>query len=182
DPSKWIFLHGYAAATDRMVTERADLSRSRAMEAALEAALAMAGRKASEIGLYDLYSCFPCAVLIAAEVLGLDWRTTPCTVTGGLPFFGGAGNNYSMHAIAAMVDKLRKAPGEYGLVLANGGFLSKEAVGIYSTTPVEHWQAQTTDTKVLAGADAPPPLLAKSTEAIIDSYTVTWRKGRPSRG
>jgi acetyl-CoA C-acetyltransferase len=182
DPAKWIFLHGYAAAADRPVTERADLSRSRAMAEALEAALSMAGKNACEIALYDLYSCFPCAVLIAAEALGIDWRATPCTVTGGLPFFGGAGNNYSMHAIATMADRLRQAPGEYGLILANGGFLSKEAVGIYSATPVEQWRAQSIGTKGLPCADAPPRLLATSTEAIIDSYTVTWSKGRPSRG
>ncbi|WP_422059632.1 enoyl-CoA hydratase-related protein [Sphingopyxis sp.] len=183
DPAKWIYLHGYAAYKDRLVTERPDLSRSLAMEKALQGALSMAGKSVAQINQFDLYSCFPCAVLLAAEALGIDWRRTPCTVTGGLPFFGGAGNNYSMHAIATMAERLRAAPDEYGLVLANGGFLSKEAVGIYSATPVEGWRPREKDA-VQAGIDAAPaPVrLSESTEAVIDSYTVTWKKGRPSRG
>ena len=40
-----------------------------------------------------------------------------------------------MHAIAAMAGKVRGKPGSYGLVTANGGYLSKHATGIYSTTP-----------------------------------------------
>lgn len=56
-------------------------------------------------------------------------------MTGGLPFFGGPGNNRSMRAIATMVSLLRARPGGYGLVTANGGLLSRHATGIYSTTP-----------------------------------------------
>lgn len=183
DPAKWIFLHGYSAIKDRLVSERADLSRSRAMETALEGALEMAGKSTGDIAHFDLYSCFPCAVLLAAEALGVDWRTTPCTVTGGLPFFGGAGNNYSMHAIATMVERLRAAPEDFGLVLANGGFLSKEAVGVYSAVPPEAWRPKPGDGRQAEIDAAPaPPLLSETTEATIDSYTVTWKKGRPSRG
>jgi hypothetical protein len=102
----------------------------------------------------------------------------PCTVTGGLPFFGGAGNNYSMHAIATMAERLRASPGQFGLVLANGGFLSKEAAGVYSTEPVERWQPRRDDGGQRAIDNAPAPtLLAETTDAVIDSYTVTWKKG-----
>ena len=34
------------------------------------------------------------------------------TVTGGLPYFGGAGNNYVMHSIVTMMQKLRAKPGQ----------------------------------------------------------------------
>lgn len=183
DPAKWVYLHGYAAVKDRPVMERPDLSRSRAIEAALQGALDMAGKTVPGIDQLDLYSCFPCAVLLAAEALGVDWRHTRCTVTGGLPFFGGAGNNYSMHAIATMVERLRASPGEFGLVLANGGFLSKEAAGVYSTEPVERWQPRRDDGGQRDIDDAlAPALLAETTDAVIDSYTVTWKKGQPSRG
>ena len=182
DRSNWVFLHGHAAARDRLVTEREDLSRSCAIEATLAAALAMAGKRADEIALFDLYSCFPCAVLLAAEALGLDWRRTVPTVTGGLPFFGGPGNSYSLHAIATMVERLRAAPGSFGLVLANGGFLSKEAVGIYSTEPAI-WRPSN-DVAVQAQVDAQvaPPLLAQSIEATVETFTVTYARGLPSRG
>ena len=33
------------------------------------------------------------------------------TLTGGLPFFGGAGNNYSAHAIAEAVQRGARRPG-----------------------------------------------------------------------
>src|SRR6202012_252795 len=59
------------------------------------------------------------------------------TVTGGLPYFGGPGNSYSMHALATMVEKLRSNPGTYGFIGANGGQLSKYAAGVYSTRPRE---------------------------------------------
>jgi acetyl-CoA C-acetyltransferase len=183
DPSKWVYLHGYAQAADRLVMARADLSRSTAIDLALGLALGSAGRTTADIEQFDLYSCFPCAVLLAAETLGLDWRQTPATVTGGLPFFGGAGNNYSMHAIATMVERLRAKPDEFGLILANGGFLSKEAVGVYSATRKEDWvPVSSADIqRQIDIADAPAPL-STSTDATIETYTVTWTKGRPARG
>ena len=183
DPAKWIFLHGYSKATDRLVGERPDLSRSIAMELALARALAVAGITPDEVGYHDLYSCFPCAVLLAAEALGLDWRAKAATVTGGLPFFGGAGNNYSMHAIAAMVEKLRADRAGYGLVLANGGFLSKEAVGIYSARPVEDWQpVSSADIQQQIDQVPAPTLISGNCSAIVETYTVTFTKGVASRG
>lgn len=182
DPAKWIYLHGAAEAADALVTERSDLSRSAAMEAALDVALERAGLSAGDIAYYDLYSCFPCAVTIAAEALGLDENERALTVTGGLPFFGGAGNNYSMHAIATMAEMLRKDREAYGLVLANGGFLSKEAVGIYSAKPVAKWSVHQ-DNPAQARVDARPKVarVSQSGSGVIESYTVTYRKGQAER-
>ena len=45
-----------------------------------------------------------------------------------------------MHAIATVVDDLREQPGEYGLVWANGGFVTKHAFGVYSTVPVDEFR------------------------------------------
>src|ERR1700722_11402385 len=180
---KWIYLHGYAQAADRFVTERPDLSHSRAMELVLKRVWDSAGKSAFEMSCFDLYSCFPCAVLIAAEILGLNWRATQLTVTGGLSFFGGAGNNYSMHAIATMVEQLRQEPGSFGLVLANGGFLSKAAAGVYSTTPKEGWTpVPSADLQASIDEEVTPILLREDAEAVIDSYTVTYKRGAPQRG
>lgn len=180
---KLVYLHGYAKAADRLVTERPDLSRSPPMVEALGLALTAAGKTTADIAHFDLYSCFPVAVLLAAEALGLDWRTTPATVTGGLPFFGGAGNNYSMHAIATMVERLRAHPGDFGLVLANGGFLSKEAVGVYSTAPRADW-APVSSAAIQAQIDAlpAPALLSEDSDVTVETYTVTYAKGAPARG
>ncbi len=180
-PEKWIYLHGYAHAHDHNISERPDLSKSPPIELVARHAVESAGTSTGKIKHFDLYSCFPCAVFLAAEALDLDWRKTPATVTGGLQFAGGAGNNYSMHAIAAMVEKLRAEPAEFGFVLANGGFLTKEAAGVYSARPKQDWQpisseglqAQIDEARLDCG-------LSEDANAEIESVSVTYRRGDPS--
>jgi acetyl-CoA C-acetyltransferase len=114
---------------------RPDLGSSAALRAAAGAALAHADRTVDDIGAFDLYSCFPCAVEMGAQALGIapdDARGL--TVTGGLAYFGGPGNNYSLHALAAMVDRLREEGGT-GLIGAMGWYATKHAVGVYGATP-----------------------------------------------
>ena len=116
--------------------ERQDLAHSPAAAMAARRALELAGASLADIGAFDLYSCFPIAVFNICDELGLapdDPRRL--TLTGGLPFFGGAGNNYSMHAIAEIAARVRADPGSFGLVGANGGIMSKYSVGVYSATP-----------------------------------------------
>ena len=133
-PSARVYLHGSGAANDTMISQRLKMHRSWAMDTAVADALDQAGKDVADIDLFDLYSCFPSAVFSACTALGLDWETEtrPFTVTGGLPYAGGPGNNYSLHGIAAMAQRLREAPSKFGLVLANGGWLTKESVGIYA--------------------------------------------------
>lgn len=179
---RWVFLHGSGETMDKNVSLRPDLSRSRAIEVSLAGGLASAGKTPADIAHYDIYSCFPVAVLLAAEALGVDSGATPLTLTGGLPFSGGAGNNYSMHGIAAMAEKLRADPGSFGLVLANGGFLSKEAVGIYSTSAPESWApVDHAAMQAEIDAEAAPARLEEDATGIIESYTVGYAKGRPAR-
>ena len=52
----------------------------------------------------------------SASTCGADDR--PVTVTGGLPFAGGAASNYLAHALTTMVGVLRDDPGSLGLVSA----------------------------------------------------------------
>jgi len=130
---RFVYLHGGADVKERTVMERQDLSRSPAAVLACRRAVEVSGVTSEDISLFDLYSCFPIAVFNICD--GLDLAPDDprgLTLTGGLPFFGGAGNNYSMHAIASMVRAVRRHPGSYGLVGANGGFLSKYSVGVYS--------------------------------------------------
>ena len=66
-----------------------------------------AGIGIDQIDYIDLYSCFPVAVEIGAEELGLSLDDPRgFTITGGLPYAGGPGNNYAMHGIAAMQARL----------------------------------------------------------------------------
>jgi acetyl-CoA C-acetyltransferase len=104
-------------------------------------ALRVAGIGVDDIVTFDLYSCFPFPVFVMCEALGIDGDDPRgLTLTGGLPYFGGPGNSYSLHAIAETVAQMRDRPGQFGFVGANGGIMSKYSVGIYSTTPVP-WRA-----------------------------------------
>lgn len=179
---KWVYLHAYTQASERVLLERPQLGHSPALKAALEGALDQAGKSIAEIQHFDLYSCFPIVVHEARDILGIpkdDERSL--TLTGGLPYFGGPGNNYSMHAIAAMVEQLRSDRGSYGMVLANGGWISKLAVGVYSTTPVEDWQAQSS-AALQEALDAAEHLQIEpypEGEATLDSFVVHFFKGFP---
>ena len=183
DEKKWVYLHAHAQRSDKALSLRTDLSHSRAMESALEAVIKDAGLSISDINHYDIYSCFPIVVFLAAEYLKLDWRDIALTLTGGLPFFGGAGNNYSTHAIATMVEKLRNYRDDYGLVLANGGFLSKQAAGIYSVQPPKNWKSQS-ETHVEPPKDIHDEvkLLSESCTATIETYTITHNKFGANHG
>jgi acetyl-CoA C-acetyltransferase len=102
------------------------------------------------------------------------------TVTGGLPFFGGAGNNYSMHAIAETIRRLRARPGTRGLVAANGGFLSKYSVGVYSTEPRAFTAFDSRPLQAEVDGWAAPALRQDfSGEAAIETYTIDYAGAQP---
>jgi acetyl-CoA C-acetyltransferase len=171
---RWVFLHGHADLRERTLMDRADLSSSPAATMTAKHALEVAGLRADELATIDLYSCFPAPVFNICDGLGLapaDPRGL--TVTGGLPFFGGAGNNYSMHAIAETVQRARQAPGAYGFVGANGGIMSKYSAGVYSAAPAA-W-APDRSSELQAEVDswaAPAEVRAADGWAAIETYTV----------
>ena len=173
-----IYLHGGGEAADLHISERPQLDGSWAMQIALTRALSQAGKTASEIDVFDLYSCFPCAVFSAADVLGLDWQTDPraLTQTGGLPFFGGPGNNYSLHGIASTAEALRAAPDAFGLVLANGGWMTKEAAGVYSAIRPDAFTAA----EPAAKADEPVTLTDAPEGGTVETFTLINGRDGPS--
>ena len=184
---RWVFLQGFGEAHDKwFVSERCTYAQSPAIAAASRRALEMAGAGIADVDLFDIYSCFPSAVQMAQEALGIaadDPR--PPTVTGGLAAFGGPGNNYSMHGIACMMDRLRAEPGKRGLVTALGWYVTKHAVGVYGTEPgPEPWSAP--EASLQPAIDAmPSPEIAERAEgpATIETYTVAHeRGGDPERG
>ena len=132
---RWVFPWAGADANDHWwVSERADLHSSPAIGACGRSVFGLAGRGVEDVAHVDLYSCFPSAVQIAAAELGLS-LDRPLTVTGGLCFAGGPGNNYVTHSIASMADALRADPGTLGLVTALGWYVTKHSMGLYSTEP-----------------------------------------------
>ena len=133
---KWVYLRGHADLVEQKLLDRRDVGTSPASVMAVREALSVAGIGIDDVATFDLYSCFPVPVFTICDGMGLaadDPRGL--TLTGGLPFFGGPGNNYSMHGIAETVNEMRDRPGRFGLVGANGGIMSKYSVGVYSTEP-----------------------------------------------
>ncbi len=185
---KWVYVHGCADATDHwFITERIDYHSSPAIRAMGKRALSMAGVGIDDITYLDLYSCFPSAVQIGRDMLGIapnDPR--PLTMTGGLPYFGGAGNNYVTHSIATMVEKLRANRDAFGLVTANGWYVTKHAAGVYSARPPErHWQRSDPKIDQQAIDSQPhPPIVAQPTcDSTVETYTVVFnRDGAPESG
>jgi acetyl-CoA C-acetyltransferase len=136
----------------------------------------MAGIEASELSFLDLYSCFPSAVEIGAESLGVDIDDPRgLTVTGGLPYFGGPGNNYAMHSIATMMERVRARPGSFGLTTANGWYLTKQSVGVYSTSPPTgpfERQDPAVIQRRIDALDHPRIVERPSGPATVETYTV----------
>jgi acetyl-CoA C-acetyltransferase len=133
-----VYLRGWAYGNDPWyIAERPELWRSAAMEKVSRAALGMAGADVDDVAHLDLYSCFASSVLFARDALGFKEGVydRPVTVTGGLPFSGGAGSDYMTHSIAAMADRLRQDPGSLGMVSGVGMHMSKHTYALYSSEP-----------------------------------------------
>jgi len=185
---RWVYLHGCGDATDKwFVSDRVHYHSSPAISAATRRALGMAGIGVDDVAILDLYSCFPSAVQMGLDALGLkpdDPR--PLTVTGGLPYAGGPGNNYVMHSIATMVQRLRKSPGEYGLVTGLGWFATKHSAGVYSSKPPSSEWRRTdpaVDQRKLDEMESPPFINEAEGDAAIETYTVIFnREGEPEQG
>ena len=134
-PERWVFVHsGTDCHEHQFISHRWAFHETPAVQLGGALALELAGATIDDISVVDLYSCFPAAVQLGAQSLGLD-LSRQLTRTGGLSFAGGPWNNYVMHAIATVMHDLRDRPGEKGLVWANGGYTTKHAFGVYSTEP-----------------------------------------------
>jgi len=176
-----VYLRGAAYAEDPAhVAGHPDLWRSPAMAAAAGAALAGSGIGADDVAHFDLYSCFASSVCFALDALGIsgdDARAV--TQTGGLPYHGGPGSNYLTHALAAMVETLRRDPGSYGITSGVGMHMQKHAYGVWSTDP---GLGVLTDPSPPAAAV--PLTIVESPEgkATVATYTVLHgRDGGPER-
>lgn len=166
-------------------SERPGFAECPALERCSRGALAEAGVEVDELACFDLYSCFPVAVELGIEALGLaEDDPRGFTLTGGLPYAGGPGNGYTLHALAAAVERLRGEPGAKGLVTGNGWFLTKHAAAVLASAP------RPGDGWAQPGLPAPPkvPDDTASTQpasgaARLETYTVLYdRDGAPARG
>jgi acetyl-CoA C-acetyltransferase len=187
-PERWVHWWGGAHAEEEawFPSERPDFAACPSLRDAAAGALAEAGVALEEIDLIDFYSCFPVAVEMACEMLGVD-EADPrgLTLTGGLPYAGGPGNNYTLHALAALAQRLRARPGAKGLVTGNGWYLTKHAASVWSTHPREKSGAPPAQPGAAERARRRPcpPVAEPRGAGTIEAYTVLFdRDGEPARG
>ncbi|UCC14884.1 MAG: acetyl-CoA acetyltransferase [Gammaproteobacteria bacterium] len=185
---RWVYLHGGQDAHDIwFVSHRPELAESPAIAACVGDALGQAGIGLDEVSLFDLYSCFPCMPRLSQQTLGISPEDPrPMTLTGGLPYFGGPGSNYSMHAIAEAVSGCRDDPGAFALVTANGWYCTKHSAGVYSAAPPARPWSRIASDRFQAALNLPQPLeidAEPTGSLIVEGYTV-WhdREGRPETG
>ena len=184
---KRIYLHGCGDINEVWnVTERPELHKSMAIRLMGEKAFEMSGWDIDQIDFLDLYSCFPSMVELGREALDIGSNDSrDLTVTGGLPYFGGAGNNYVTHSIATLMDKLREKPGSKGLCTSNGWFATKHGIGLYSNEPYEgDWKREDPknyqndiDLMTKPEVDEKP-----SGDGKIETYTVANGRNGPELG
>jgi acetyl-CoA C-acetyltransferase len=155
------------------------------MAAASAEAMRVAGVGIDDVSHLDLYSCFASSVNFARDALGLDEQESrPLTVTGGLPYHGGAGSDYMTHSIATMADVLRHDPGSIGMLSGVGMHMTKHVYGVYSTEPGA--VAPPERAAVQAELDAGPRTTIRDTyagPATVAAYSVVHgRDGEPEWG
>ena len=180
DESRWVYPVSGAQGYDHFsASVRDNFHTSPGVRITGGRALEMAGVEASDLDFVDLYSCFPSAVQVAADELGLS-QERPLTVTGGLTFGGGPLNNYVMHSIARTAELLREKPGAHGLVTGNGGNLYKHVHGVYSSDPpARDFQFANVQDEIdaLPSRECVPEYRG---DAEIESYTVMYAGDDPA--
>lgn len=130
----WVYLHGASEISDKwFLSDRVGYDTSPAIRLGAYEALKIARLSAQEITHLDFYSCFPSAPQVTAQEIGIPLEgPRPLTTTGGLPYFGGPGNNYVTHALIAMCRLLRQEPEAFGMVSGMGWFFTRHSFGVYS--------------------------------------------------
>lgn len=187
-PSKWIYPLGGAGTRDAdEFWKRPNFYSSPSISRSIDASLRVSGTRKEDIDIFDIYSCFPIVPKLAAHHLGLPLTggEKPLTVLGGLTSFGGAGNNYSMHAFTEVTRRLRAGKGSKAMVLCNGGVLSYQYVVVLGKEPREHGEYPTENPlpDKIADVYVPEVVADAQGEAVVETYTVEFgRDGKPLRG
>jgi acetyl-CoA C-acetyltransferase len=183
---RWVHWWGGAQTEERAwnVSRRPVIGDSPSLRECAARALAGAGVESNELAAIDFYSCFPVAVELACEAYGVaEDDARGLTVTGGLPYAGGPGSNYAMHAVAAMAERLRAWPGAKGLTTGNGWYLSKHSASVWASAPPSRAVGAPLEAPVAVGP-APLPLREDASgAATVAVWTVSYgRDGAPQRG
>jgi len=182
---QWVFPHASAVANHAVaVTERQEIHRSPGAELAAPRVLELAGIGPDELTQIDCYSCFPSAVELFADALGLALHDPRrLTVTGGLAFAGGPLNNYVLQALVELVRRLRTdGDAGYGLSSSVSGFLVKQGFSVWSARPPGRgFLSDDVTTRVAERATTVDVVGDAHGPGSIATFTVDFAAGEPVR-
>lgn len=183
---KLVFVgRGAGASEPRDVLTREGYDRSIALETTLLMTLEFNRLATTDLDLLELYSCFPCVPKMARRAIG--WPVElPMSVVGGLTFGGGPVGNFMSHAVARMVELLRRE-GQRGLLFGNGGFANTNHAVVLSREANDGAdEARTFDVQAEADVQrgvAPVFVGEYAGPGVIETYTVFYdREGAAQRG
>ncbi|MHA1147179.1 MAG: hypothetical protein ACTSR8_02940 [Promethearchaeota archaeon] len=184
---KWVYPMGGADLQNvHAVILRPNLYDSPASRAGSKLALKQAGITLNDINAFELYSCFPSIVEIMTKEIGIsDDDPRDLTLTGGLPFFGGPWSNYSLHGIVSAIDYVRDHPNSNVMVVANGGYNTKQSFGIYGKKkPNISWtERDDSDLQKKILNDKKQYIEKADGMLTVEAYTMAYdRAGRPKEG
>lgn len=187
---RWVYWLGGSNSEEKAwwVSERPRFDQCPSMKDAHLSTLNNAATGVDEVNFFDFYSCFPVAVEMACDMLGLKVTDTRgFTVTGGLPYAGGPASAYTLHSLAEMTAKIREHSSSKGLVTGNGWYLTKHSSCILAASPADKELIPAGLVEELPSAQMETEALQVNQSAVgkgtIEAYTVLYnREGDPVRG
>ena len=150
---------------------RPQLSKQAGMQMAANFIIDICKDKDINISYFDLYSCFPVAVQMFADTLGIK-DISNSTITGGMSFAGGPLNSYVLHSTIKMIKKLRQNNNNAGVVTGVSGMMTKQSYCLWSNQSLSKFMFK--DVTVDASKIDIPKKISKKTfgEAKIIGYTI----------
>ncbi len=112
--------------------QREDLTKPVGMKLAADFILDICNKNNITPSLYDLYSCFPIAVQMFAEVLKIN-NISNTTVTGGMSFAGGPLNSYVLNSTVQIIRKIRSNKSDIGIITGVSGMMTKQSFALWSS-------------------------------------------------
>ena len=182
----WVYLMGGIDLKNiSQIYRRPRLDNSPAVREGSRIALEQAGLKLSEINKFDLYSCFPSIVEIFIKELGIkEDDPRDLTVTGGLPYFGTPLSNYSLHAVINTVELIRADPSLKVMVIANGGYNTKQSIGIYGNRPPKEEWGTRDDSKIqesILKQTLPEAEVQADGKLTVEGYSIIYDREGPAK-
>lgn len=173
---QWVFpLAATESNAMSVVSARKALHRSYGFNIAGRRVLELADKVAADIDLMELYSCFPLAVRVQLEELGLS-ADRSLTVTGAMTFGGGPLNNFVLQATVKMAQLLREGVGSTGLVTSISGMNTKQACALYASEPnPAGWQFADVTDEVAATTELVEVMSGYEGAATIAGFTVLYQ-------